>query len=266
MAAKELAESLARCMGGGTKVAQLKEKAVKKPRGKKNVAVAEPAPAPVPVEEKPATPPVLEAPKPKPLSVREQIAAAKKNMEAGNILASIEEATDVKKDPTSAAAFLEAVDHADAFARSKAHDSDCCRNWNQLSLQQMQEQLAKWAAAGNENVIRPILDTLEAFGLTKVDVTSSYWRLVDVLRTARNVNSYRGLSQLMSFLLSEKRVVAVVARDLSPRDRAVAVILKWREEMGIIPIKHQGIPDPAIQGIWPYIKKAEEKAKSSEHR
>jgi hypothetical protein len=197
----------------------------------------------------------------------DQIRKAREHMRQGNILERIEEAQQVKEDPDSIAAFLEAVAAADAFAQSKADGPEACTNWYGLTLDGLENQLNDWMAVEGREVIGPILDTLKAFKL-KVSVTGSLWLLVnELLRPAQDIQAYWNLIPFMMDLSKphgqhKARARVIPVAKLKDEDKPMAIILRFRKgEFGFLPALRGAELDPEMAAVWPWIKEAEARAK-----
>lgn len=224
--------------------------AIAEPVAKEPEAVATPTttvPAPVST---PATTPTPEPQPAKRLTALEQIKLARERMRSGNVVESIEEAREVRNDPSSIEVFLDAVDAADRYAAGK---SDSCLNWRELSLTEMEEQLAIWAKIDHD-VVSIILDSFAAFRL-KVSVLESFWRLVpEVLRPAREIRKFYDLSALMSRLEDIGLVVVRRPAELHGEKAKLAVIVQRHEKLAFLPA------NALAEGAWKWVKEAEVRA------
>ncbi len=218
-------------------------------------AVPEPTPTPTPT-------PTPEAPKR--LSALEQIRQASKKMGVGNLLASIEEAGEVKSDPEAIKAFLEMIATADTFVDQVVDDPQVQRDWYYMGLREIEGKLESWAGFGYGDTLNPLLAVLASFKTMRVDVSASLWWLVtEVLRPARRAMSYYDISSFMGPLERAGRVDVIPVGRLKGGEKDRAVIVNWKQEVGLLPAATSGTPDPLIVAVWPWVKEAEVRAKQS---
>jgi len=207
------------------------QKAPKAPRARKSKAAKTEAPAPAsPPAPAPAAitapPPAAAAPatKPKPTSAPVPAPKVEPKSEANDLLADILGGAKLEGSAVAAAIttansildskeatrkFLGIMEAVDKLGEFHFRGNDGKRRWQALGYGEVKAELQKWADAGDKPAVTA-LGELAKFERSQVSVVGPLWDvLVDIVRPANEVQSYRALRRLMDGLV--QKGVAVIS-------------------------------------------------------
>ncbi len=255
---ENLAEKLAGGLGNGTKVRPIKRQ--EKAKAEKPANKTAKAGKPRVRKPKPPTPEPA-----KPASLLEEIFLAGDALSGVDVMGGIAVANSILTNSRAVAIFVKALSEADALAIQKLGfdrlEADVKEEWYALSLAEIETQLRDWVREGSDAPGK-MLAVLAAIGGTAktVDAIDPLWRLyVEIVRPARDVQTYYELSQLLKNLNSKGLTETFLDRTNLPAD---AVTLRGRgwHTTRYLPAMERGKKIPMAEAGWPFIKEAEARA------
>lgn len=177
-----------------------------------------------------------------------------------DVLGGIARADKILTNARAIGIFVDAIGKAEKLAIHELKfgrlESEAKEKWYALSFAEVEAQIQTWAKAGDSTAqgiltvfaqIRKIADM--------VDAIKPLWQLYcEVVRSAREVRSYKDLADLMR-KLKDSRVVEVFFARRKPPEHAIMV-----GNTAYVPAMERGEKVPMADAGWPFLQEAQRRA------
>ncbi len=171
---------------------------------------------------------------------------------------SIKIANAILNDPKAIVIFLTAIARADEWATMKKNfDNSAVKvreKWMSMTLPEIMNELSHEETMGDQTAGQ-ILNTLNAYKKSPIDVLEPLWRLEEIVREANGVDTYFQLGNLLKKLQQKGFVETLSYRKFYPE---IAIVVGG---VAYVPMKEQGRILPIAEAGWSFLKQAEIRAK-----